>query len=97
MKDIMIKGMNNVMLDCDHATYLVTQGEYEKLNCVKKAQLKMHLASCKFCRSFSKQSKVITTQLNSLKEVDENNLELHLSNQQKSELRETVDASLENN
>ena len=97
MKEIMIKGMSKVMLDCDHATYLLTQSEYEKLHCVKRVQLKMHLASCKLCRAFAKQSKIITGQLDSLKEIDEDNLSLHLSNQQKEELQETIETNIKSN
>jgi hypothetical protein len=50
---MMMKGMSKIMLDCDNATLLITKGEFEQLRCINKLKLKMHLASCKFCRNFS--------------------------------------------
>ena len=59
-KSVIKKGMEKIMLDCDHATFLITKSEFEKLGCVQKIQLKMHLAYCKFCRRFAQQNKIIS-------------------------------------
>jgi len=90
--------MSKIMLDCDNATLLITKGEFEELGCINKLKLKMHLASCKFCRNFSDQSKYISTQLNDFKSIDPKKLRLHLTDAQKSRLNKTVkEQSFKNN
>ena len=92
-----MKGMNSIMLDCEHASSLVTKIEFVKLSCIKRMQLKMHLASCKFCRAFADQSKIINSQLDDIKNIDEDNLNEHLTHEQKEEIQETLDATLKEN
>lgn len=94
LKDIIGKGMNMVMLDCDKATMYATQNDFKSLGCIKKMQLKMHLASCKLCRSFVEQSKIITNEINSIKVIDESNLTEHLTKEQKENLQETVESNM---
>jgi len=86
----MMKGMSKIMLDCNKATLLITKGEFEQLGCVNKLKLKMHLASCKFCRNFAEQSKYISTRLNDLKSIDPNKLKLHLTDEQKNRMNKTI-------
>ena len=95
MKEIIGKGMNAIMLDCEKATMYATKNEVEGLGCIKRIQLKMHLTTCKLCRSFVEQSKIISSEVTSIKEIDENNLEVHLTEQQKENLQETVESNLE--
>lgn len=98
LKKIMMKGMNKIMLDCDTATLLITKGEFEQLGCISKLKLKMHLASCSFCRNFYNQSKYISTQLNDFKSIDPQNLRLHLSEEQKGRLNKKIEEeSFKNN
>lgn len=96
IKEYLMKGMSAVMLDCEKATLYATQNEMKQLGCVKKIQLKMHIASCELCRTFVKQSQIITRQINVLKEIDDDNLKEHLTNQQKEKLQETVESYLNN-
>ena len=91
MKEMMVKGMNMVMLDCDRATYLASKNEIESLGCVQRMQVKMHLMGCKFCRTYSKQSILIKEQVDKMKEIDADNLHLHLTDDQKNRLQQTVD------
>ncbi|HDO26801.1 MAG TPA: hypothetical protein ENH02_01665 [Bacteroidetes bacterium] len=88
------KGMEKIMLDCDHATYLVTKRDYESLNCIQKMQLKLHLASCKFCRMFAEQNKIISETINDIKVVDREHLHVHLNEEQKSKLKKTIESDL---
>jgi len=53
--------------------------------------LKMHLMGCKFCRTYSKQSNLINKQMDNMKELDTNNLLLHLTGEQKNRLQQTVE------
>jgi len=86
--------METIMLDCDHATYLVTMREYESLSCIQKMQIKLHLASCKFCKMFAEQNKIISETINDIKTVDQNHLHVHLNEEQKSKLKETIKSDM---
>lgn len=98
LKNMIMKGMSKIMLDCDKATLLVTKAEFEELGWLNRLKLKMHLASCKFCRNFSEQSNYISTQLKVFKSIDPQKLSLHLSDEQKNRLNKTVKEQLfENN
>lgn len=59
MKKAMIKAMDQVMLNCEDATFLVTKSDFVKIGCMKRIQLKMHLAGCALCRQFKKQNDII--------------------------------------
>lgn len=97
IKELYVKGMNAIMLDCDQAVMYATKKEFKSLNFIHRMQLKMHLAGCKFCKTFVEQSDVISKQLNEIKEIDENNLKIHLTEKQKEHLTETVESNLKNN
>jgi len=85
MNEIMMKGMNRIMLDCDQATMLLSQSGFESIGCLRNFQLKLHLMGCKFCREFAKQSRMINTVLENLRESPEE-LHVHLNEQQKQRL-----------
>ena len=90
MKDIMVKGMNKVMLDCDHATLLAVKAESENVGCVKRMQLSMHLMGCKFCRAFVRQSKTISQQVDAMKTIDPEHYEVELTPEQVNSLKKVI-------
>lgn len=94
LKEIMVKGMNKIMLDCDEATLLATQQSAKELKCLKRTQLRMHLMGCKLCRAFVEQTKLIDEQLQQSTKTDFDDLELHLTVSQKERLQKSVDNSL---
>jgi Fe2+ or Zn2+ uptake regulation protein len=96
LKDNVMRAMNAIMLDCEKATLYATQNELNSLGCVKRIQLKMHMATCVLCRTFAKQSKIIIRQTSSYKEIDSTNLKIHLSEIQKDRLNKTIDNYLHN-
>ncbi len=90
-KEMMVKGMNKVMLSCDAATLLVTKSEFVKLSCKEQVKLKMHLATCKFCRRFKVQSEFISLQIHTMdKNFDKKDLQLHLSEEQKARIIKAI-------
>ena len=91
MKDIMVKGMNKVMLSCEEASLVATQNDLDKVSCAKRLQLRMHLMGCKFCREFARQTKMINTEIDRMKEIDPAHLEVHLSPSQKKRLQEAIE------
>ncbi len=86
-----MKGMDKVMLSCDTATYLITRSEYGTISPVKKMQLSMHLAGCKYCRRFAEQSKYISAQLKKVKNPA--NQSVSLTNEQKDKLKTAIEKS----
>lgn len=95
MKKMMIKGMDAIMLSCEEATYLITKSEMTKLGCIKRMQLKMHLAGCELCRRFKIQSEFIDQNLASLENLNLNNQASHkeLPQEKKEELQKLCDQS----
>lgn len=92
IKRNIIKGMHKVMLDCNTATLYVTKREYVKLGCVDRLKLSMHLASCKYCRQFAKQSITISHHIAELSKVDESNYRHHLSKEQKNKMIKVIES-----
>lgn len=91
MKKILMKGMNEVMLSCDSATYLITRNEFDKVNCAKRMQLKMHMVGCKYCRRFAEQSKYISEQLNKIRDPKTQKLSVCLSDKQKKKISTAIE------
>jgi hypothetical protein len=88
---IWIKSMDKIMLNCDTATLLITKGEFTRLSCMEKVQLKMHLAGCKFCRRFKQQSEFISYAIRQADQIPEKEgLRLHLTEEQKKKIKEKV-------
>ena len=73
IKKMMIRGMDAIMLSCDEATYLITKSEMTKVGCIKRMQLKMHLAGCELCRRFKIQSDFIDSNLINIENLKLNN------------------------
>lgn len=94
MKKILMKGMNDVMLSCDIATYLITRSEFDRVNCVKRMQLKMHLAGCKYCRRFAEQSKYISEQLNKIRNPETQKLSVFFNDKQKKKINTAIENQL---
>lgn len=90
IKELMIQGMDKVMLDCDEATYLITKSEVDKIGCVKRIQLEMHLAGCKFCRRFKIQSDLIDQSLKTLENIHLHNTDEQLSSKLPKEKKEEL-------
>lgn len=92
IKQMVVRGMDAVMLSCEEATYLITKSEFAKVGCIKRMQLRMHLAGCELCRRFKIQSEIIDKSLNTLE-----NIKLHqeesfskLSSEKKNEMEELI-------
>lgn len=87
--------MDKIMLTCDEATLLATQDSIDKINGIKKVQLRMHLMGCKFCRTFVEQSEMISEQLQKEKEINPDELKLHLTVIQKDRIMSSIKNNLE--
>jgi len=92
IKKMMMQGMDAVMLNCEEATYLITKSEFEDVGCIKRMQLKMHLAGCKLCRRFKIHSEIIDKSLKTLEDLKLNQKisGAQLSDEKKKEMQETI-------
>ena len=91
LKKTLVKSMDKIMLNCDQATLLATQNSIDKISCIKKVQLQMHLMACKFCRTFVEQTEQISLQLDREKEINADELKLHLTVVQKDRLKSSIE------
>ena len=84
-----------MMLNCDSATLLITKHEFAKLSCSERIKLKMHLASCKFCRRFQEQSKFISTSIQNISNPENNQFAHKLSEEQKQNLSRVIQENIQ--
>jgi len=90
MKELMQK----IMLTCKKATFFSSIKNFKKLNAVQRFQLMLHLMVCPQCREFDIQSDAIDKSIEQLHTPGNNNTEIHLSEEKKSGLQETVEQQL---
>ena len=94
IKKKLVEGMNKLMLDCNTATLLITKNEFTSLSCIEQMKLRMHLASCKFCRRFKKQSEYISMHVHRLNiDLENAKLKMHLTNEQKERIKRRLQES----
>ena len=94
MKEIMVKGMNLVMLDCEQATLTSIRNDLESLGFMKRLQLRMHLMGCKYCREYVRQSALINEEIKQMTEVNTDDLRILLTHNQKERLNETIEQNI---
>jgi hypothetical protein len=94
IKQMMIRGMDAVMLNCEEATYLITKSELTKVGCVKRMQMKMHLMGCELCRRFKLQSDFINENLEQLEKINQTYIHHQLPEIKKEELQSLVETDL---
>jgi len=94
IKQLMIRGMDAVMLNCDEATYLITKSELTQIGCIKRVQLKMHLMGCDLCRRFNLQNDFINENLDQLETHHQTHLSQELPTEKKDELQSIVEEDL---
>lgn len=83
-----------MMLNCDSATLLITKSEFVKLKCSDRIRLKVHLASCKFCRRFQQQSAIISQNIQNISNPENNQFAHKLSDDQKQNLSRVIQNNL---
>ncbi|VAW30288.1 hypothetical protein MNBD_BACTEROID07-1583 [hydrothermal vent metagenome] len=92
VQQIWVRSIDKIMLSCDTATLLITKGEFTRLSCVERMQLRMHLAGCKFCRRFKEQSEFISNTIRQADRIPEKeNLHLYLTEEQKRHIKRKME------
>lgn len=62
----MMKLMSSLMISCKKASFLIAKKEEQKFTFIERINLAIHLAMCKFCKAFEKQSSYISKQVKRL-------------------------------
>ena len=83
-----------MMLNCDSATLLITKHEFVKLSCSERIKLKMHIASCKFCRRFQEQSEIISIGIQNISNPENNQFAHTLTEEQKQNLSRVIQENI---
>lgn len=82
--------MYKMMIDCDKSTYYSNKSQYQKLNFKEKIKLDIHLFACKPCRTYDKQSAIITEKIAQLEEIGSNGKELSMKAEKKDEIKNEI-------
>jgi hypothetical protein len=84
--------LKKIAYNCRKATLLIEKQQLGKLSVAERIELKIHLAGCSVCRTYQSQS--IT--LNKLIRDMFNRNEMHLDNNFKRTLQQTIDRKMKN-
>jgi hypothetical protein len=72
------------IIPCRKATFLISKKHEHELTWHERFQLLIHLIVCEFCRRFSKQTKIIISEVNNSESLEK------LSEDDKQEMRELL-------
>ncbi len=84
IKHIMMK----MMITCKEASFLIDKSQYTDLSFKEKFNLKLHLFTCKFCRLYNVESKLINEKIQKIYKIKEYNYKL--SDEQKQRIIEKL-------
>jgi len=84
IKNMMMK----MMISCEQATFLVDKEQYTELSKKDKFDLNMHLKTCKFCRMYKVESRIINDKLTQVFTYNEE--EIKLTDAQKAKMIEKL-------
>jgi len=80
-----------MMITCKEATFLISKDQQDKLSFLERFRLNLHLMMCKYCRRFKVQVRFISKAIGRMKKrVDDQGIELSLSEEQKQILRDKL-------
>ncbi len=83
--------------NCKEATLLISKREETELSFAENFFLRIHILYCKFCRSFSKQSRLLKQSLLSLNQKNEKGeYTLNLSDEKRALLKKEIERHLKN-
>ena len=84
--------MRKMMLNCEQASLISTREMVEKIGIRNRMGLSMHLAACKHCRKYYKQTKILSRVIQHRNRlIQSGNSQPHrLSNAEKSNLRRLI-------
>jgi len=80
--------MMKMMISCEQATFLVDKEQYTKLSKKDKIDLNLHLKTCKLCRLYKVESRIINDKLTQVFTYNEE--EMKLTDKQKAKMIEKL-------
>lgn len=91
-----MKWMNKILITCKKATFLSANRRLRPMSWKDHLQLKLHLAVCKACNEFDKQSREIDVSINKLYPADKLSSVTTLSAEKKTQIKDTVNQRIKN-
>lgn len=78
------------MLDCQHASHLISQSMEQRLSLRQRISLRLHLMICDACTQFSRQLELMRQTIGSLKQKVEKDESIRLSDEARNRIRQSV-------
>jgi hypothetical protein len=85
--------LTKIAYNCKKATYLIEKKQLGEITLKEKIELKIHLAGCTVCRTFEKQSVIISKMVKNIFQPPPGE-EKNLSEEFKTELKKRIDLEL---
>jgi len=96
MKNGFLSFMRRIMINCEEASMLSTHEMLGRVSMKEKMDLHMHLAGCKHCRKYYRQSIIINKSIKRMKDLEHVSRAGHrLSNSEKSALKRIINNSIQ--
>jgi hypothetical protein len=93
IKKLIGKPVQDFIMSCEKATYLLTKSQYQKLSFIKKMHLQLHLLTCGACTQFAKQLKYLSIVFEKLKKsVDK----VKIDEKYKTDIQINIDKIIQN-
>ncbi len=79
-----------MMLDCRHASQLISQSMEKRLGFRQRIALRIHLMMCDACTQFSRQMELLRLAIKNLGDKVENDQQIRLSDEARERIRKSV-------
>jgi len=83
------------MMDCKHASKLMSRALDEKLSLRERVSLKFHLFLCKYCLHFSQQLKALRVTISSICKNIEDDINIKLPSETKTRIVKLITSDVE--
>ena len=90
--------MSKWMISCDKAAFLTSKAQEDRLTFLENIELKMHILSCKYCKRYEKDVKVINEYVKYRNfKIQQGYNGCHLSQEDKSAINDLIITKLKKN
>ncbi len=81
------------MLDCKHASQLISKSLDRQLSWRERFAIRFHLLLCKYCKRFSQQLITMRKALKRMSQTIENDPDIRLSDESKSRIAQSIEST----
>jgi hypothetical protein len=81
----------SIVMPCERSTFLISKGQHEKLSAGERVKIRIHLFTCRACRSFAKQINYLSIGINKMNNELKKGADLFkLSEGEKSQIHQKI-------